>query len=160
MVRCGRPPTRAKVTALVPRPPLRAAASARASRILWSSASVSSTAARVSSSACSASLWRTPGGRMQWNGLRTHIGCRGDPTPVAADESMALIDQCGFELPPDARAATGREVAGVVRQPGGAQLALRRTRVVVDGEEARAAAGDVEHERPRLRPALTRLADA
>src|SRR4051812_43348639 len=151
---------RAKVTVCAPRPPVRAAASARASRILWSSARVSSTVPRVSPSSAPASLWRTPGGRMQWNGLRTHIDPRRDPTQVATAESTSLIDQRGFELPPDARTAPRREVARVLRQSGGAQLALRRADVVFELEEARGAAVEVDHERARQRLALARLADA
>src|SRR4051812_22777863 len=149
---------RAKVTVCAPRPPVRAAASARASRILWSSARVSSTVPRVSPSSAPASLWRTPGGRMQWNGLRTHIDPRRDPTHIATAESTSLIDQRGFELPPDARTAPRREMARVLRQSGGAQLALRRAHVVFELEEARGAAVEVDHERARQRLALARLA--
>src|SRR3954452_18191555 len=97
---------------------------------------------------------------MQWSGLRTHIEPHRDPTPIAAGESMALSGQRCFQLAPYARAASRRQVAGVLGQPRRAQLPLRCAHVVFDREEARAVALQVEDERPRQRVALARLADA
>src|SRR3954471_20659881 len=73
---------------------------------------------------------------------------------------MRSTAQGGFELAPDPRAAARREVAGVLGQPGGAQLALRSARVVIAREAARTAAVEVEHERASQRLPLARLTDA